>query len=61
MKAKPTIKAKGVYRGKETAAEERKEAAMPKGYKNGGMVAPNTATGTCGPGVRSNQSKSYKK
>jgi hypothetical protein len=62
MKKKPTVKAKGVYRGKETAAEERQEAMMPMGYKNGGLVtgcAPNEPTGTQGPGVRSQQD--YKK
>jgi len=70
MKAKPTVKAKGVYRGKETMTEERKEATMPMGYKNGGyvkkmanggMVAPNARTGAGGPGVRSDQSCNYKK
>ena len=68
MKKKPTVKARGVYRGKETAAEERAEAGMPMGYKNGGKVkcmanggyvAPNTPTGSQGPGVRSQQD--YKK
>lgn len=59
---------KSVYRGKESAAEERAEMRQPMGYKNGGKVkcmanggAPNTPSGTQGPGVRSNQSKSFKK
>lgn len=70
MKKKPTVPARGMYKGKETAAEERAEATQPMGYKNGGKVkcmanggavAPNKATGVQGPGVRSNQSKSFKK